>query len=266
MFLNIFSTFSAKKSNTGKTGPQPSKPTVPATRQKKPSAFGRVLKALRPSGFKTQGRQNQYSQATTVNHEIYLEPDYFDSYDPYATLTSPDVATPALPSPTLTDADSSPHPPPHSAISTPTTVYSEYPPSAPTPEQSPRPSEDLSKARKKPAVRKPIIITSPPESHNTHRSKGINATVNNSIVPPVDGLVGKRDSKAEARQIAIDRLVEALAGHQKAQARPLSELDRLWDAREAKALAKEEEEARLRTQPATCVTTRWEPTRAGLAV
>lgn len=317
MLFNIFLTFSAKKSNTGKTGPQPSKPTVTATRQKKPSAFGRVLKALRPSRFKPQvsfcalnrpffktmlmlssrGARTSIhkllplttrftSNLTYVStrfdylwlilnlpasflllvYRLSTTTQYFDSYDPYATLTSPDVATPTLSSPALANADSSLLPPPHSTISTPTTVYSEHLPSDPTPEQSPRPSEDLSKPREKPAVRKPIMITSPSESHHTHRSKGINATVNNNIVPPVDGLVGKRDSKAEARQIAIDRLVEALAGHQNAQARPLSELDRLWDAREAKALAKEEEEkARLRAQRSVKRAT-WEPTRAGLAV
>lgn len=199
---------------------------------------------------------------------------YFDTYDPYGTLTSPVAATSTtLPSPALTNADSSLLPPPPSAFSTPTTVYSAYLPSTPTPEQSPRLSEDLRKPRKRTATRTPIIIISPPERPNARRSKGVNASVNDNTAPPVDGLVGKRhDSKPQARQVALDRLVKALDDCQNGQARPLS-LDRLWDAREAKELAKEEEKekARLRRaqrsgKRATWFTTKWEPIRAGLAV
>ncbi|KAG8947583.1 hypothetical protein FRC04_010633 [Tulasnella sp. 424] len=57
MLFNIFSTLSLKKSTPAMTKPpdgQP-KPTQPtATRNKKPPTFGRVLKALKSSGSKTQ--------------------------------------------------------------------------------------------------------------------------------------------------------------------------------------------------------------------
>ncbi|KAG8943370.1 hypothetical protein FRC04_002926 [Tulasnella sp. 424] len=294
MLFNIFSTLSAKKS----TGGKPSQPTVTVTPQKKPSAIGRVLKAFKSSRSKTQGRQNPYSQAK-VNYEIYLEPDvcfdairlslahleltrvvlfvyrlfstiqYFDTYDPYATLASPVAATSTtLPSPASTNADSALLPPPPSAFSTPTTVYSVDLPSTPTLEQSPRLSED--KSRKRTTTRTPIIIISPPERPNAHRRKVVNPSVNDTTGPPVDGLAGKRrDSKPQARQVAINRLVEALDGH---QPRPLS-LDRLWDAREAEELAKEEEEEKDRLRRAqrsgkraTWFNTKWEPIRAGLGV
>ncbi|KAG8939550.1 hypothetical protein FRC04_006236 [Tulasnella sp. 424] len=60
----------------------------------------------------------------------------------------------------------------------------------------------------------------------------------------------RRDPQDGARQLAIDRLVEALeVDPQNAQALRQSEADRIWDAEEARALAKEEEEnAKRRAQ------------------
>ncbi|KAG8945005.1 hypothetical protein FRC04_001260 [Tulasnella sp. 424] len=186
MFFKLVSTITLKKSSAGTNEPTGQQPKLagPATiAPKKPSVLGRVLKAIKSPICKPR---------------CFCTPrEGFDPYNPYPTLRLAEypVAAAPLPNSTPTAANSPLLPPPRSAISTPTTVDSGYL-SAPTPDRSPRPSDN-------------------------HR----------------------RDPQDGARQLAIDRLVEALeVDPQNTQALRQSEADRIWDAEEARALAKEEEE------------------------
>ncbi|KAG8944996.1 hypothetical protein FRC04_001251 [Tulasnella sp. 424] len=67
-------------------------------------------------------------------------------------------------------------------------------------------------------------------------------TVYSEQLAPINDSAGKHDSKAEARKLALERLVAASAGHQETQTLQLPKADRLWDTEEAGATAKKRKE------------------------
>ncbi|KAG8977885.1 hypothetical protein FRC05_000413 [Tulasnella sp. 425] len=111
MFFNIFSTFSVKESTNGATKPgmqpKPGQPT--ATRNKKPPALGRVLKALKPPISKTRagtfqiastsGSSNSRPSSSSARHPLFpSQPIATTSYpsltdDPRSSLQSSVIFT-----------------------------------------------------------------------------------------------------------------------------------------------------------------------------